>query len=229
MRDFTGYSDYHSMQVSVNRRRSRRLSFGAAYTDQIATRRSGPSIRSWPTTARGTTTHGQRPPSAHSGDQLHLRGAEPEPQVGQHRCEADARQLAGFGDYVDPERHVANFTYSYSNVPTGALSGTGSINGGGSRPDIVCDPNLPRSERTFERQFNVECIKPPSDQFRLGNSTNDEYLLPGFVNRDISLFKNFPMGRPAASSSASSFTTRSTRTSGRASTETRRSTSPPAH
>jgi hypothetical protein len=84
--------------------------------------------------------------------------------------------------------------YSYSNVPTGTLTGTGSINGGGSRPNLTCDPNISRGERTFERQFNVACISPPTDPFRLGTSTNDEYLGPGFMNWDISAFKNIPMG-----------------------------------
>ena len=69
-----------------------------------------------------------------------------------------------------------NLSYSYANVPTGALSGTGSINGGGSRVVITCDPNLPRGDRTFERQFRTECIAPPT--FRLGTALNDEYLGP---------------------------------------------------
>ena len=29
------------------------------------------------------------------------------------------------------------------------------------RPIIVCDPNLPRSERTFDRQYRTECVRPP--------------------------------------------------------------------
>ena len=28
------------------------------------------------------------------------------------------------------------------------------------RVSLVCDPTLPRSERTFERQFKTECIQP---------------------------------------------------------------------
>jgi hypothetical protein len=80
------------------------------------------------------------------------------------------------------------------------LSGTGAINGGngaqnnGSRVVITCDPNLPRGERTFERQFRTECIAPPTDQFRLGTGTNDEYLGPGYMNWDISAFKHVPLG-----------------------------------
>jgi hypothetical protein len=84
--------------------------------------------------------------------------------------------------------------YSYSNAPTGTLTGTGAIDAPGSRPDIVCDPNISRGDRTFERQFNVDCIKPPSDKYRLGNSSGDEYLGPGYWNFDISAFKNIPVG-----------------------------------
>ena len=59
---------------------------------------------------------------------------------------------------------------------------------------VTCDPNLPRGDRTFERQFKTECIAPPTDQFRLGTALNDEYLGPGYMNWDISVFKHIPMG-----------------------------------
>jgi hypothetical protein len=84
--------------------------------------------------------------------------------------------------------------YSYSNVPTGTLTGTGSINGGGSRPIMTCDPNLSNGDATFERQFNTECVAPPTDKFRLGTATSDEYLGLGYMNWDISFFKNVPLG-----------------------------------
>jgi hypothetical protein len=86
------------------------------------------------------------------------------------------------------------FSYGYTGAPTGALTGQGAVNGGGSRVNILCDPILPRGERTFERQFKTECVGPPTDEFRLGNSSNDEYIGPGFMNWDISFFKNIPMG-----------------------------------
>ena len=43
----------------------------------------------------------------------------------------------------------------------------------------------------------TECIKPgggPSDPYYLGTSTNDEYHPPGYINHDITFFKNFAMG-----------------------------------
>jgi hypothetical protein len=41
-----------------------------------------------------------------------------------------------------------------ANILTGGL--------GGMRPIITCDPNLPRSERTFDRQYRTECVQPPA-------------------------------------------------------------------
>jgi hypothetical protein len=64
---------------------------------------------------------------------------------------------------------------------------------------LVCDPNLPKSERTFERQFRTECIQPggpsttPGDIYYLGSSANDEWINLGYSNHDITLFKNFTM------------------------------------
>ena len=48
------------------------------------------------------------------------------------------------------------FTYAFTGAPTNDLSG----NGGQRRVTLVCDPNLPSSERTFDRQFRTECIRP---------------------------------------------------------------------
>ena len=63
---------------------------------------------------------------------------------------------------------------------------------------LACDPNLPSSERTFDRQFRTECIRPgggPSDPYYMGTSTNDEYHPPGYINHDITFFKNFAIGQ----------------------------------
>ena len=38
-------------------------------------------------------------------------------------------------------------TYGFGNVPTGRLTGTGSINGQGSRVVLTCDPNISRGDR----------------------------------------------------------------------------------
>jgi hypothetical protein len=193
-REFTGYSDYHSMQFSVNRRRSSDgLSVGAAYTYQMANKTLG-SIDPFVSDnrARNYTSNGRRPHT------LVINYSYEVPNLSRRwdnlltKAILDNWQFSGITSVLSGT--YQGLGYSYSNVPTGTLTGTGSINGGGSRPNLTCDPNIPRGERTFEHQFNVACIAPPTDQFRLGTSTNDEYLGPGFMNWDISAFKNIPMG-----------------------------------
>jgi hypothetical protein len=65
---------------------------------------------------------------------------------------------------------------------------------------LVCDPNLPRSERTETRQFRTECIRPPgpltdpNDVLYQGSALGDEWVSLGFINHDLVLFKNFGLG-----------------------------------
>jgi hypothetical protein len=105
---------------------------------------------------------------------------------------ADNWQISGVTTVLSGAQ--GGFNYLYSNVPTGTLAGNGSIGGGPNRPRILCDPSLPRSQRTFERQFRTECIAAPDDPFNFGTARGDEFHGPGFVNWDLSAFKSFPLG-----------------------------------
>jgi len=203
-RRFVGYADYHALQLSVNRRRSSDgLSMGAAYTYQISNKTLGaidPFVDD--NRARNYTSNGRRP------HVFVLNYSYDVPDLSQRwnnlltKAVFDNWQFSGVTTFTSGT--FGGFTYNYVNVPTGVLSGTGAINGGAttgalggvvaSRVVITCDPNLPRSERTFERQFRTECIGPPTDQFRLGTARQEEYLGPGYVNWDLSVFKNVPIG-----------------------------------
>jgi hypothetical protein len=191
-REFTGYSDYHALQFSVNRRRSSDgLSLGAAYTYQLFNKSLGtidPFVAD--NRARNYTSAGRRP---------HVLVFNYSYEVLSQKW-SNAFAKAVFGNWqfsgvtTITSGTFGGFGYNYANVPTGVLSGTGSINGGGSRVVLTCDPNLSRSDRTFDRQFRTECIAPPTDQFRLGTALNDEYLGPGYMNWDLSAFKTVPLG-----------------------------------
>ena len=75
---------------------------------------------------------------------------------------------------------------------------------GGSRVIIVCDPNLPRSERTFERQYRTECVRPPGpltdpadtlyQGTGVGAGQEDARMGLGYINHDMTLMKNFSLG-----------------------------------
>ena len=193
-RTFEGYGDYHSLQFAANRRRAADgLTAGVSYTYQISNKSLG-SIDPFVSDnhARNYNANGRRPHT------LVFHYAYEVPNLSRKwnniavKAIFDNWQVSGITSFLSGT--YQGFTYGYSGVPTGTLSGTGAINGGASRPDILCDPNISRGDRSFDRQFNTECIAPPSDQFRLGNANGDEYLGPGFSNWDISFFKNVPFG-----------------------------------
>jgi hypothetical protein len=74
---------------------------------------------------------------------------------------------------------------------TPGLANPNTNGAGGSRPDVVGDPELPSSERSLSRWFNVAAFARPTE-IRFGNLGRNTMSGPGRVNFDASLFKNFP-------------------------------------
>jgi hypothetical protein len=88
----------------------------------------------------------------------------------------------------------ATLPVSYSIQGVSDLTG-GAGTGVDTRVDIVCDPNLPRGERSPSRAFRTECIAPPPfTTGRIGTARGDEIIGPGYLNWDISLTRNVPLG-----------------------------------
>jgi hypothetical protein len=188
---------YHSLQVSLTRRLSNGFAGSVAYT---RAKRDG--LQAWDyfrteaeNRARHTHSAGNRPhnlvfsynylvpgASRFLGDNIIARGV------------LDGWQVSGVTTIQSGTRGA--FGYSFSGAPTGDL--TQGL--GGSRVTLVCDPHLPRSERTFDRQFRTECIGPagpttdPSDTLYQGRALGDEWQNLGYMNHDLTLFKNFDMG-----------------------------------
>lgn len=193
-REFSGYANYHSLQFSANRRRSSDgLSVGAAYTYQISNKSLGavdPFVED--NRARNYTSSNRRPHTLVLNYSYHVPNLSQKWDNLLAKAVFDNWQFSGVTIFTTGT--YGGFSYNFSNVPTGTLSGTGGINTAASRVVITCDPNLPRGERTFERQFRTECVAPPTDSFRLGTALNDEYRGPGYVNWDISVFKHVPLG-----------------------------------
>ena len=190
-REFTGYGDYQSLQVSITRRPSNGLSYGVAYAYSVSRNLQGIDPFASDNRARNYTEAGSRPHN------LVINYAYQVPDLSRSwdtllaKIVGDGWMVSGVTTALSGNR--TGFSYSYTNVPTGALTGTGGISTPGSRVDLVCDPNLPRGQRTFSRQFRTECVQPPSDPLRLGNSEGDEYRNLGYVNWDISIFRNISL------------------------------------
>ena len=193
LRQWRGYADYHSIQVSLNRRLSNGLAFGVAYTG--AKRKQITNFDPFLPVAdnfdRNYTYNNSRPHNLVINYNYEIPG------LSQHMNDNaiakgvfDGWQISGITTMQSGQH--SGFSYGFTGAPYNDMTG----GPGGSRVNVVCDPNLPRSERTFERQFKTECIKPaggPNDPYYLGTSTNDEWIALGYINHDITLFKNFAM------------------------------------
>jgi len=76
---------------------------------------------------------------------------------------------------------------------------TSSFDSMGDVPDQVCDGKLPRSSRTFARQFNTNCyMEPPPDPatgiaVHRGDERRNSIEKPGISNWDMSVNKDFPL------------------------------------
>ena len=112
----------------------------------------------------------------------------------------DGWQLSGISTFLGGT--YSNFTYNFSGAAPNATTLTGGL--GGSRVIIVCDPNLPRSERTFDRQYKTECVRPPGpltdpadtlyQGTGVGAGQEDARMGLGYINHDMTLMKNFSLG-----------------------------------
>ena len=106
-RTYDGYGDYHSLQFSVNRRRSSDgLTFGVAYTREL----SNKVLAGIDPFVADNHARNYRWVTGNDGSRKHImnvnysvRGAEPQHEVGQRRGQGAGRQLAGVGRHLDPE------------------------------------------------------------------------------------------------------------------------------
>jgi hypothetical protein len=193
-REFTGYADYHSLQVLFTKRPSKDgLSAGAAYTYQMVNKTLGAIDPFLPDNHdRNYNSAGRRPHTLTFHYAYRVPGP-PASTPGAVKVILQGWQVSGVTSMLSGMQ--GGFSYTYS-APAGALTGNGSIGGGPNRPRVVCDPHLPRVERTYDRQFRTECIAAPTDPYNFGTARGDEFHGPGFVNWDISAFKHIPLGGP---------------------------------
>jgi hypothetical protein len=185
-REFTGYGDYHAIQLSATRRASERLSFGVSYTGSIAKQLNAIDpfvednvLRNY---TYATGNNGSRPHNLTLNYSYRIPGLRSDNILS--KALTDGWQVSGITSILSGPHQGFGLSL------TGVSNINGSVGGAGSRVDVVCDPNLPRSERTLLRQFKTECIARPGDPNRIGNAKNDEYIGPGYINHDFSLFKN---------------------------------------
>ncbi len=189
MREFTGTSNYHSLQVSANRRMAKGLQFGVSYTwSKTLTVASGDNgglssyfaTRSW--------NYGPA-----SFDQPHtfvLNYTYDIPKVGTKtgfrpaKWVLDNWQVSGITSFTSG----SPFTPSFGTVDGQDITGSTD----GARITVIGNPRLDKSQKTFDRVFNTDVfVRTPQGSF--GNAGVGMLYGPGMNNWDFAITKRFPL------------------------------------
>jgi hypothetical protein len=182
-------SGYNSFQFSANRRFTRGLQFGVAYT--------------WSRTmgVADTDTSGLSPyfdwsvrnygPAGFDRRHVFVANYIYEiPNLGKRLNNrylgwvTDNWQVSGITSFISG----APFTPGFSTTDGQDITGSSE----GARVNIIGDTYLPKEQRTFNRNFNTEAFARPALR-DFGNAGQNSMYGPGVNNWDISVSKRFPL------------------------------------
>jgi hypothetical protein len=193
---FASNSNYHSLQVQVNRRVTTSLALGLSYTwSKAMDLVDGNDNNINPFIDPRVRNYGKA-----GFDRTHiftLNYVYKVPGLSRRwdnaltRAVFDGWELSGITSFISG----APLGIGYNLSPTADLVG-GSGGGVDSRVVLVGDPNLPKDQRTPTRAFDTSAVRMPSRaEFGVGNAPKDPIRGPGINNWDISIFKNFKLAR----------------------------------
>jgi hypothetical protein len=186
---YDGNASYHSLQVTVNRRFSRGLQIGGAWTwskamDYADTDTADISTvvnpRIWNYGKAGfDRTHVVKINFTYNVPNLSPWHNGPSQTI------LNGWQLSGITSFVSgaPLGITNSFTYTVD------TTGSPTEN---ARVVVLQNPILAKSDRTFNQNFNVNAFGPPAVG-TVGNAPKDVIRGPGINNWDLSLFKNFKL------------------------------------
>ncbi|MEP7365071.1 MAG: TonB-dependent receptor [Acidobacteriota bacterium] len=183
-----GSSSYHSLQVTANRRFAAGLQLGAAWTWSKAMDFNSGDLNAISTLVPiRTWNYGLA-----DVDRTHvvkLNWLYDVPSTAWRRGVANqilnGWQVSGIASFVSGSPLGVGFT----TVTATDITGTPSQ---GARTDLLSNPILPKSERTFSRFFNTAAFGLPAVG-TFGTSARSVLRGPGINNFDIAVFKNFPI------------------------------------
>ncbi len=185
----SGSSNYNALQASVNRRFSRGLQFGVAYTwsktmDYGSSDRSTlPMYRPYRVWSYGEASFDQTHVLVfnYTWDLPKASRAWNNPFS---RAALDNWQLSGVTAFVSG----TPLSIGVSTTDNADIAGGGD----GVRPNLIARAQLSRGERSFDRWFNTAAFARPA-QGDFGNAPKVVARGPGSNNWDLSLFKNIPV------------------------------------
>jgi hypothetical protein len=186
-RDASATSNYHSLQVTANRRFARGLEFGASWTwSKAMDYVDGDQNRVTTLVSPRVWNYGMAGFDRTHNFKLNWLWELPSSGATSRVWKAilDDWQWNGIASFVSG----SPVGVGYSLVNAADITGTPSL---GARIVITEDPVLPKSERTFSRNFRTEAFRPPAAG-TIGNAARSNLRGPGINNWDLALFKNFP-------------------------------------
>jgi hypothetical protein len=192
-------SNYHSLQTQVNKRFSKGLMFGVAWTWSKALNLvNGNNDAINPFLDFRMRNYGKS-----NFDRTHnfvLNYTYNIPKLSQVWNNPVSR-------WVFDNWDIAGVTTFISGQPLGIgyslVSAADIVGGGGagvdSRVNLIGDPNLPKSEHTIYRHFNTDVVRAPTrEEFGIGNAPKDPIRGPGQNVWDVSFYKNIPFSKNEA-------------------------------
>ena len=200
VRGNSGTSDYHSLQVQVNRRYIRGVQFGGAYTLQRA--------RGLADEDPGNLSITLNRPEDYFFSELaqsnrHSLVINYSWDISQQRFTnralhyaLDGWQISGENAFVTGDWAPVILTTTDNFDFTGGDGGTGGDLGGGLRivrPDMACDP-MANTGSPLTGWFDTSCFTRPSGRGDYGDAPRNSVRRPGIKNWNLALFKNFRAG-----------------------------------
>jgi hypothetical protein len=183
LRDDSDNSNYNSLQVSVSRRLTSGLSFGANYTFS----------KTMDSFGGGTPQDSYNPKadiglsSVHRAHLLNFNYIYTLPFFTKSTSLLARTVLGGW--------EISGVTSFQSGAPVSVSAPVDSarIGAGSSRASVIGNPVIPRGERTPARWFEGKAFLNPTlmPAGRFGDGGRNNLIGPGFQNWDISLLKSF--------------------------------------
>jgi hypothetical protein len=188
LREANATSNYHSLQVTANRRFAKNLEFGGSWTwSKAMDYVDGDQARISTVVAPRVWNYGLA-----GFDRTHVLKINWLWDVPGRKWSfspvnaiLNGWQINGIASFVSGAPQAVS--YSLANAVD--TTGTPSV---GARIVILEDPVLPKSERTFSRNFRTDVFAAPA-QGTIGNAARSNLRGPGINNWDIGVFKNFPL------------------------------------
>jgi hypothetical protein len=197
--EFGSNSNYNALQAQLSKRFSSSFTFNLAYTwsKVLDVADTGTSAVN-PVIDFNSRNYG--PAAFDRRQNLAINFVYALPALGKRWNNAISRQtlsgweVSGIASFINGAPTAINYTFVTATDVTGA-SGIGVD----SRVDLSCNPNLALGDKSFSRALNTSCVHPPTvGELGIGNASKYPFVGPGVNNFDLSLFKNFRIGKSEA-------------------------------